>query len=39
MYLDAKKYDKVFDQLPKEFPQQDRKFQTIHKLHFDFEMM
>jgi len=38
-YLDAKKYDKVLNQLGKEFPKQDRKFLTILKRHFDFEMM
>jgi len=38
-YLDDKTYKKVMDQIGKEFPQQDRKFLTIIKRHFDFELM
>lgn len=38
-YLDTARYDKVLYQIGKEFPKQDRKFLTILKRHFDFELM
>ena len=38
-YVDDNTYKKVLDQIVKEFPKQDRKFLSIIKRHFDFEMM
>jgi len=38
-YLDDATYAMVMDQIGKEFPQQDRKFISIIKRHFDFDLM
>jgi len=38
-YLDDTIYKKVMDQVGKEFPKQDRKFISIIKRYFDFELM
>ena len=38
-YLDDETYAKVLDDIGREFPKQDRKFLSILKRHFNFELM
>jgi hypothetical protein len=38
-YLNDVTYAKVLDQIGEEFPKQDRKFLSILKRHFNFELM
>jgi hypothetical protein len=38
-YIEDKTYEKLMDQIGKEFPKQDRAFIGIIKQHFDFELM
>lgn len=38
-YLDDASYNKIMDDIGKEFPKQDKKFINIIKRHFDFELM
>jgi hypothetical protein len=38
-YLDDATYAKILDQIGKEFPKQDRKFISILKRHFNFEVL